>query len=748
MKVGNFERDCVEKSVRIGLQIVIDELVSLEREEEQEEILLNNKKMKISGDDEMGTTAAAAAASGSAGGSDASSSSSSSRAKISVTLEALTHIFNRKKTYYKASQRQHHWNQNQNNANAEIRNHMITVFRRQRGFRHLANYLTKRAGSVEAFPGLDLVREVLSALETVAAFPTGSGGGNENETANNTQQGHHQRLQEQKINAIHDECRAIASAITKHIIALDDQTLKKIPTDVIFKFRQSLGNIYSSIAKSKTNNANSAYPMAIHEHHEFWRELALKLITSQSLPQRLFGWEQVGRIIDDCESHQPPPRSYIVSGAGTEWVNGRYEFDPKKVFQNGYANPHGDVQYIHHVPVDAGNPEQQQQGGVGGKTLTLFRCTMRSQQKWWFLSEADKDQPGTDKDIDYYQHKSKKWQEKKPSEYGWLTCKAGADPAPSLRAVSVMVPPGEEFNTLEHKLAKWAIENAVVELVFGDSIHREIVSRSTELIKFLAGMCNIDDPIESVVRDGVASPMQTDMIPNLYCLDASHLLMAWKTCINTRDEAIEAQIYQLLVTILPSLSDDLAIPLIKAVHESLRRNSDTGEDNFVKVSQFCAAVAEKFWEPEGNNNSAAESFESMENTTRNHILSLLWAVLTHKDALALKTYISIESFTLAEIGRPQDEVADTMRERFLTYCKNFLEGKDETFVDEVYALHMCELTRSVLEGYERADMEIYAHGTDGFAALLYDELVEYLKRKRSQTPVAQSLRKVSDCRLF
>ena len=39
---------------------------------------------------------------------------------------------------------------------------------------------------------------------------------------------------------------------------------------------------------------------------------------------------------------------------------------------------------------------------------------MRSQQKWWFLSEADEEQPGTDRDIDYYQHKSKEDEELQP----------------------------------------------------------------------------------------------------------------------------------------------------------------------------------------------------------------------------------------------------------------------------------------------------------------------------------------------
>ena len=36
---------------------------------------------------------------------------------------------------------------------------------------------------------------------------------------------------------------------------------------------------------------------------------------------------------------------------------------------------------------------------------------MRTQHKWWFLSEANEEQPGTDKDIDYYLIKSKAHEE-------------------------------------------------------------------------------------------------------------------------------------------------------------------------------------------------------------------------------------------------------------------------------------------------------------------------------------------------
>jgi len=44
-----------------------------------------------------------------------------------------------------------------------------------------------------------------------------------------------------------------------------------------------------------------------------------------------------------------------------------------------------------------------------------------------------------------------------------------------------MVPKGEVYNTLEHLLARWAIENNIVELVLGTSLHHEVLNRSTPI---------------------------------------------------------------------------------------------------------------------------------------------------------------------------------------------------------------------------------------------------------------------------
>ena len=145
---------------------------------------------------------------------------------------------------------------------------------------------------------------------------------------------------------------------------------------------------------------------------------------------------------------------YIVSGAGTSFVNGVYTFATQSN-NDGFVKPGTDIRYEHEVINDDSE--------LKTKKITLFRCTMRSQQKWWFLSEADEDQPGTDKDIDHYQQTSKEYEESEPPLTGWVTCKklpsgqTYLDPAPILTAKGLMVPVGEEYNTMEHQLAKWAI---------------------------------------------------------------------------------------------------------------------------------------------------------------------------------------------------------------------------------------------------------------------------------------------------
>jgi hypothetical protein len=103
-------------------------------------------------------------------------------------------------------------------------------------------------------------------------------------------------------------------------------------------------------------------------------------------------------------------RRYLVKGAGVPYANGPFEFTRER----------------------NGAPEYQRDC-ENGVILTLFRCQMRSRHKWWFISEADKDSPGTDKDIDYYQHRSAPNEEQEPSAKGWITCTTNSEcPHPQL----------------------------------------------------------------------------------------------------------------------------------------------------------------------------------------------------------------------------------------------------------------------------------------------------------------------------
>ena len=347
-----------------------------------------------------------------------------------------------------------------------------------------------------------------------------------------------------KYNSILSTARAVSTAIMKHILLLDESTLKRMDTKTIEGLRRELHRLYKDMSEIKPtivvvteeNSNNDGVGSGdgvklLYEYFAFWRELSLRLITSSSLPLRLFGWDEVSTLITESERARPIPRAYMVSGAGTEWINGLYEFDSKRLNRNGLyqiqyhmtirppnddgGSHHGDggvvvvdddssdaPQQQHHLPqpppmavvvplyqTDIPSRGHGSASAVGRlRMVTLFRCTMRSSQKWWFLSECDEHQPGTDRDVDYYQHKSKREEERLPSKAGWVTCRAGSDPPPTLEAVGILEPRGEEYNTLEHQLARWAKDNGVIELVLGDGIHPEVVSRSAGLIKFLAGM--------------------------------------------------------------------------------------------------------------------------------------------------------------------------------------------------------------------------------------------------------------------
>ncbi|GMI56551.1 hypothetical protein ScalyP_jg988, partial [Parmales sp. scaly parma] len=207
-------------------------------------------------------------------------------------------------------------------------------------------------------------------------------------------------------------------------------------------------------------------------------ELTLNYISSPSLPLRLFGWDLLSAVLEEAALAAPPPASYTVSGAGAKEVNGVYHFCGPRVGGDGFARD----------PKEAPMPVRQKQ-----KTLTLFLCTMKSSSRWWYISEADPLSPGTDKDVDYYQHRSGPLESSRPPSSGWVLCRggystggsSGASPAglappptvsPTPNRRTVRPQPPSEDRTLEEEVEEWATRERILEMAITQDplpIHRE-----------------------------------------------------------------------------------------------------------------------------------------------------------------------------------------------------------------------------------------------------------------------------------
>lgn len=295
--------------------------------------------------------------------------------------------------------------------------------------------------------------------------------------------------------------------------------------------------------------------------YSVWRSLCFeKWIPSQKPPLMVFGWEQVGELLQGVRAHRPPPQQIIVRDAGVPVVCGLYRFAGTATAQ-GYADRGKEIKFVREIPAG-------EEGA--GKKLTIFRCTLRSLQKWWFLSEADAENPGTDRDTDYYKRKSDDENSACPPPCGWITCPnaAGMDPPPKLRAEGLVVPKGQEKNTLEDQLAAWVYEKNIVELVLGARTTRPVeIELSKALLQFV------------IRRD---------------CFQKSHLDLAWETIVAKAGTEWSRELCRLIAALLPLCSAELSDFFVQKVRLTLQQSIQDGsiESNALRaVAEFCSAVA-------------------------------------------------------------------------------------------------------------------------------------------------------------
>jgi hypothetical protein len=265
-----------------------------------------------------------------------------------------------------------------------------------------------------------------------------------------------------------DRIIVIAQFLLEFFLHLSDNTLQRISPKLLRLTLRSLRRMMDQLITSRR--------AAVMQFYAAWRSFSFTLISSPSLPLQLAGWEQVNELIQAGADHRPPPRQYVVSGAGNALVNGIYDY-AGPVTPNGYSPLGAEVSYVRIIPNDV--PE------FGGRPLTLFRCNIESGERWWFLSKVDTESPGTEADVDYYRYED---DPQVPPSSGWTipTRSDGVAPPPSLQPVGALVPPGQERATLEHQLAAWAMEHALAEqLIRNPTLHPDVVAQSTGLIQFL-----------------------------------------------------------------------------------------------------------------------------------------------------------------------------------------------------------------------------------------------------------------------
>lgn len=443
-----------------------------------------------------------------------------------------------------------------------------------------------------------------------------------------------------------ESSKKIIIQIMKNIISLTEDSIKRETTDN-----------WTILIKLLAPHHKSELLL---EFQNFWMEFTSKLIQAGSIVLKLFAWETINDMIIEAVSTRIPPKCYLVKNAGTEEVNGIYE----AMFSLG------------EVPKYVKRPSSS-----NGSIFTLFRCQMRSKQKWWFISIADIEKPGTDKDIDYYQHKSGPDQESEPPLNGW-NCLSnnsyGKEPPPVLCRMEPMES-NEKKDSFHTLFVKWLAQNSILDHAFGHSMHREILIRSKNLLVFL---------LEE-------KRLHLENIRNL-----------WRIGIQNQNEEIYDEIFSLLASLTQYFSDEEYECILSLATETVMMNND----GYMKVALF----VDKIYSEGG------KYIRSLSENVKVRVAKLLWELFTNPCLENFKNSSTIEQFLsicLQSLQQPQ-LVLDYIQE-----STDILKSFTDTVVDEKVANGIVQTLCFLLSQHLPlgSDEDLYIRG-------FHDTLLEELKR--------------------
>eukprot|EP01039_Chlorochromonas_danica_P010659 gene10659-11821_t len=379
---------------------------------------------------------------------------------------------------------------------------------------------------------------------------------------------------------------SLLNSTMERLRLLPDEILKKEATDVMSSLIQAVGSVFYT-QLNEPNYSSSSNPGSLHAQRDeaffhFWYQMIWKCITSSSLIVKLFGYDQLNELLVELKGLRPLAGSFIVENAGTDFVNGLYLVNTKISLESCEC-----FQYV-----------KQPEEGSGQPLLTLFRCTMRNTKaKWWFISQADLEKPGTDKDIDYYLNRSNLEDEREPPLCGWHHSNPGMkflgeEPPPILRRGKPLLINQysglTEEMLVDTRFLQW-IQSTPFSVVQGSttdennsgnnslniaatntgsliaclfhipSMHREIISRAEKFFLFLI---------------------------DYNALTIDHMALIWKAILGCHEMDILEEIFTLVVHILYLLPLELAKYLLKNALEVLKH-----DEVFPKMIIFAEKLA-------------------------------------------------------------------------------------------------------------------------------------------------------------
>ncbi|KAI9912824.1 hypothetical protein PsorP6_005736 [Peronosclerospora sorghi] len=476
-------------------------------------------------------------------------------------------------------------------------------------------------------------------------------------------------------------CTKIAVLVMTYYTKISDSVLKKESSDAVGAVIGIMRRLVDAgVVPSEAIN-------------KLWLDITERYVESTSLPLRLFGLEQINQIVNCARASRAFPPRYFVRNAGTAAINGVYTLKANST----------SATYVF---------RQQETGQV----FTLFCCTMKSGLKWWFISEADKMQPGSDQDIDYYQYQSQ-YEEYLPPTHNWIPTGKGEAPAPELIAESVQENGEEDRTRLDNILSAWVVEKQILEEIFGDRIHREIVSRSALLVKFLSESNKLDTKAIDVI---------------------------WQSCIQ-KDQTLVHEIHNLLIATVPFLSSDLLLHLVESIHASLLQSLEKKE-SFPELISFLQRLA---------TNSPNFLMERNANVTT-AILQLLWSIQMHCSIANIRLSRSLREFFQEGL---RSEYGEPLRKAFLSECvdgikkscslsslapcsgtlsssapppkSNSSVTSTEIASKDSTACKSLELLKFLIDSY-RMDQALVVESLNsehGLVSLLFDELATFVARR-------------------